>query len=77
MQDTKLFWFTQVLSKTLHGRTLQWEGDIALSPRKADFFYWKDRQPEAKSKGYRVRLILFLSLNLVPGITGFYLPFLW
>ena len=27
MQDTKLFWFTQVLGKNLHGRTIKGVGD--------------------------------------------------
>ena len=55
MQDTKIFWFIQVLGTNLHGRALTWEGDVTSSPSKADF---ASERPSAgaKSKDCRASL---------------------
>ena len=45
MQDTKLFWFTQVLGKNLHGRTIKGVGDNPQPSSKAE-----SSQPRAKNK---------------------------
>ena len=49
MQGTKLFWFTQVLGKNLHGRTIKGVGDNPQPSRKAE-----SNQPRAKKKDPRV-----------------------
>lgn len=43
MQDIKLFWFTQVLSKNLHGRTIKGVDDNSQPLNKAE-----SNQPEPK-----------------------------
>lgn len=43
MQEMRLFWFTQVLNKNLHGRPIKWVDDITQPPSKAE-----DSQPGPK-----------------------------
>ena len=79
LQDIKLFWFMQVLSKNLHGRTIKGVGDNSQPLNKAESNQPepKVRTPERVSNAGTLENILLLSLILVPDITGLYLPFLW
>lgn len=70
MQDTKLLWFTHVLSRNLQGRAMKWVGDVTQPPSKDNQPGLKVSTPDESLMQTILMNNYSLSLILVSGMTG-------